>query len=262
VKVVILCGGYGTRIREVTEDLPKPMIPLGRYPILWHIMKHYAQAGHDEFVLCLGYKGDVIRNFFLNYHTLTRDVTVTLGEAPAIDFHDSPEEEGWKVTLADTGQDTLTGSRLGRIKRYIADNENFLMTYGDGVGDIDLGALIDFHKSHGRIMTVSGVRPPGRFGELMHDGDGIVTEFNEKPQAAEGLISGGFFVCRRELFDYLDPVRDDEMLEQEPMRRLAREGQMAVYTHNGFWQCMDTRRDYDLLCSLLESGDAPWVSWG
>ena len=261
MKTVILCGGKGTRIREVTEDLPKPMIPVGRYPILWHIMKHYAYFGHKEFVLCLGYKGDDIADFFLNYHARMSDFTVTLGAEPAVKIHNPQEETGWQVTMAQTGLDTLTGSRLQRVENYIGNDDTFLMTYGDGVADINLDALLAFHKNHGKLMTLSGVRPPGRFGELVHDDDGNVTEFNEKPQATGGLISGGFFVCNRAVFEYLDGARDDQMLEQEPMQALARDDQMAVYQHDGFWQCMDTRRDYDLLNGLYDSGKAPWTVW-
>lgn len=261
MKTVILCGGMGTRIREVTEDLPKPMIPVGRHPILWHIMKHYAHFGHTEFVLCLGYKGNDIADFFLNYHTRMSDFTVTLGTEPAVKIHNPHEETGWQVTMAQTGLETLTGSRLKRVEGYIGEDETFLMTYGDGVSDIDLDALMAFHKGHGKLMTVSGVRPPGRFGEMSHDADGTVTEFNEKPQATGGVISGGFFVCNRGVFDYLDGGRDDQMLEREPMQGLARDGEMAVYSHDGFWQCMDTRRDYELLNGLVERNEAPWTVW-
>ncbi len=261
MKVVILCGGMGTRIREVTEEIPKPMIPVGPHPILWHIMKYYAHFGYKEFILCLGYKGQDIADFFLNYRTRMADFTVTLGTKPAVELHDGGDEADWRVTLAQTGLDTLTGSRLKRVEKYIGDDEEFLLTYGDGVGDIDLNALIAFHREKGGLMTVSGVRPPGRFGELGHDPDGRVTEFNEKPQAAGGLISGGFFVCHRKVFDFLDPDRADEMLERAPMQRIAREGGMNVYRHDGFWQCMDTRRDFELLTELYETGTAPWMAW-
>lgn len=261
MKVVILCGGRGTRIRDVSEDLPKPMIPLGRLPILWHVMKYYAHWGHQDFILCLGYKAEQVTDFFLNYHTRTADFTVTLDREPTVQLHDAEDAAGWRVTMAHTGLDTLTGSRVKRIERYIGAGEDFMLTYGDGVGDIDLDALLAFHRAHGKIMTVSGVRPPSRFGELEHDENGNVTEFNEKPQAAGGLISGGFFVCRRELFDYIDAGRDDQMLERAPMRAIARDGQMAVYRHDGFWQCMDTRRDYELLCDYYQRGEAPWAVW-
>jgi glucose-1-phosphate cytidylyltransferase len=261
MKTVILCGGYGSRIRDVADHVPKPMIPIGRQPIVWHIMKYYASHGHRDFVLCLGYKGNVIRDFFLNYESHTQDATVTLGEGgrtPLIEYHGTNAETDWKVTLADTGQDALTGARVRKIKRYIGDDEEFMLTYGDGVGDVDIPALLAFHRAHGRVLTVTGVHPPGRFGELRSDETGLVTEFNEKPQAAAGRISGGFFVCRRELFDYLDD-REDLILEREPMDRLVADRQMCLFEHDGFWQPMDTSREYTLLNSLYASGKAPWV---
>lgn len=259
MKIVILAGGFGTRIRGVAEDIPKPMIPIGPYPILWHIMKYYASFGHFKFVLCLGHKGNVIREFFINYESYTRDITLELGNSKAPSFHSIHDERDWKVTLASTGINAMTGARIARIARYI-DDEDFMLTYGDGVGDIDLDALMDFHKSHGKILTVTGVRPPGRFGELRCNSEGIVSEFNEKPQATGGRISGGYFVANRRLFDYLS---DDKNLvfEQEPMKQLVEEENLMVYEHDGFWQPMDTARDYELLNSLYEKGDAPWVRW-
>jgi glucose-1-phosphate cytidylyltransferase len=260
LKTVILCGGYGTRIRDVADDIPKPMIPVGGLPILWHLMKYYATFGHRDFVLCLGHRGQAIKDFFLNYEAHTCDFTVTLGNSKSVAYHTAHEEANWRVTLAETGLDTMTGGRIRRIRHYIADDPCFLLTYGDGVSNIDLEKLIAFHRSHGRILTVTGVRPPGRFGELMSDAEGLVTEFNEKPQATGGRISGGFFVCQRELFDYLED-RDDLVFEQEPMRALVRERQLAVYEHDDFWQCMDTYRDWHLLNGLLEQGRAPWKRW-
>lgn len=257
---MILCGGKGTRIRGVADDLPKPMIPVGDYPILWHIMKSYAHYGHKDFVLLLGYKGWEIKDFFLNYRARLNDFTLELGNPGGIKFHNVHDEADWRVTLAETGQETLTGSRLKRAQAYIGDDEHFMLTYGDGVGDIDIDKLIAFHKSHGKILTVSGVRPPGRFGEI-DAREGQVMEFNEKPQASGGRISGGFFVCRRELFDYLPSGRDDITLEADPMRHLARDGQMMMYEHDGFWQCMDTYRDFQLLNGLFADGQAPWVKW-
>jgi glucose-1-phosphate cytidylyltransferase len=236
------------------------MIPVGGLPILWHIMKYYAHWGHREFVLCLGYKGEVIKDFFLNYEAHTRDFTLTLGAHRSIEYHSDHGEADWRVTLADTGADAMTGARIRRIRQYMGGEKNFLLTYGDGVGDIDLKKLCAFHEKHGKVLTVSGVRPPGRFGELMSGADGVVTEFNEKPQATAGRISGGFFVCRRELFDYLDD-RADLTFEQEPMRRLVAERQLMVCEHDGFWQPMDTARDYQLLNRLCESGRAPWMLW-
>lgn len=260
MKTVILCGGHGTRIRDVAENIPKPMIPVGRYPILWHIMKYFASFGHKDFVLCLGYKGHAIKDFFLNYEAQTRDCTVHLGAQKSVEYHTDHEESDWHVTLADTGIEALTGARIRKIKKYLGDDEHFLLTYGDGVGNIDLNQLLAFHKKSGRILTVTGVRPPGRFGELMSDSEGVVTEFNEKPQASGGRISGGFFVCRRELFDYLD-VREDLVFEQEPMRALVRDRQLAVYEHDDFWQCMDTYRDWQYLNGLCEKDGAPWMTW-
>ncbi len=258
MKVVILAGGFGTRIRDVAEDIPKPMIPIGPYPILWHIMKYYASFGYRDFVLCLGYKGNVIREFFLNYEAYTRDVTLKLGNASALSFHSNHSESDWNVTLTDTGLNAMTGARIAKIARYVGD-EDFFLTYGDGVGDIDLDALLAFHRSHGKVLTVTGVRPPGRFGELRSVG-GKVTEFNEKPQATGGQISGGFFVASKRIFEYL---RGGEgmVFEQEPMRRLVAEGNLMVFEHNGFWQPMDTSREYHVLNSLYAQGEAPWVRW-
>ena len=258
MKTVILCGGYGTRIRDVSEDIPKPMIPIGPYPIVWHIMKYYASYGFNDFVLCLGYKKNVFKDFFINYEAHTKDCTISLGRNEEIKFHTDHDETDWTVTLADTGLNSLTGARVSRIKKYVGD-EDFLLTYGDGVGDIDIDKLVDFHKSHGKILTVTGVRPPGRFGELVTE-NGQVTEFNEKPQAAGGVISGGYFVASSKIFDYL---HDDEslMLEKEPMKKLVQDGQYMVYEHDGFWQPMDTSREYTLLNDLYNEGKAPWVKW-
>ncbi len=259
MKAVILCGGYGTRIRDVADNIPKPMIPVGRYPILWHIMKYYAAFGHKEFVLCLGYKGQVIKDFFLSYEAHTKDFTITLGQRETLAFHTEHDEADWKVTLAETGLDAMTGARIARIRKYVGDDD-FLLTYGDGLGDIDLDALLAFHRSHGKALTVTGVRPPGRFGELVRGAGGQVTEFNEKPQATGGRISGGFFVASKKLFDYLDD-RDDLVFEQGPMRKLVADGQLMVHEHDGFWQPMDTNREYQLLNGLYDAGKAPWVRW-
>jgi glucose-1-phosphate cytidylyltransferase len=260
LKTIILCGGYGTRIRDVSDNIPKPMISIGRLPILWHLMKYYAHFDHKEFILCLGYKGQVIKDFFLNYEANTRDCTVTLGVEKSVKFHTEHDEADWRVTLAETGPETMTGGRISKIRHYVGDDENFFLTYGDGLGDVDLDALLNFHKSHGRILTVTGVRPPGRFGEMVADQNGLITEFNEKPQATGGRISGGFFVCRRELFDYLSD-EDDQVFEQTPMQTLTRDEQLVLFEHNGFWQCMDTYRDWQLLNKLFENGCAPWMIW-
>jgi glucose-1-phosphate cytidylyltransferase len=257
MKVVILAGGYGTRIRDVAEDIPKPMIQIGPYPILWHIMKTYAHYGYKDFIICLGYRGQSIKDFFLNYGPSTRDFTISLGKTDGIKYHNEHDESGWNITLVDTGLQSMTGSRVSRIKKFIK-GENFMLTYGDGVSDINIDRLVEFHKSHKKTLTVTGVRPPGRFGEMVSDANGRIIEFNEKPQASDGRISGGFFVASSKIFDYL---RDDENLvfEKEPMRRLLEDDQLMMYEHNGFWQPMDTNREYQLLNSLYKDGKAPWV---
>jgi len=260
MKVCILCGGYGTRIRDVSEDIPKPMIPIGGFPILWHIMKYYGCFGHDKFVLCLGYKGDSIRDFFMNYRSHTTDFSIDLSGRAPIDYHDSSKAEPWTVTLAETGLKSMTGARIKRVEKYLSGEENFLLTYGDGVGDIDLEKLIEFHKSHGKILTVTGVRPPGRFGELQCDSRGLITEFNEKPQTTGGRISGGYFVCKKEIFSYIDG-QESTIFEQNPLRNLVKDKEMMVYKHDGFWQPMDTAREYQLLNQLYEQKKAPWVIW-
>lgn len=260
MKVVILCGGQGTRIRDVAADIPKPMIPIGNYPILWHIMKYYAHFNLKDFVLCLGYKGQVIKDFFLNYEAHTKDITIQLGGNKPIEYHSDHSESDWRVTLVDTGLNAMTGARVRLVQKYLAGEENFMLTYGDGVGDIDLNELFNFHLSHGKVMTVTGVRPPGRFGELMKDENQMVNEFNEKPQASGGLISGGFFICRRDIFNYLDN-REDLVFEEEPMRQLVKDKQMMLYEHTGFWQPMDTYREYKLLNNLFDKGEAPWAIW-
>jgi glucose-1-phosphate cytidylyltransferase len=221
-------------------------------------MKYYSSYGHKDFVCCLGYKGQVIKNFFLNYEAHTKDFTISLGQHKELEFHTKHSESDWKVTLAETGLDSMTGARIKRIQNYVGD-ESFMLTYGDGVGDIDIDKLLDFHRSHGKALTVTGVRPPGRFGELVSQ-SGRVVEFNEKPQATGGRISGGFFVASPKLFDYLDD-REDLVLEQEPMRRLVADEQLMVFEHDGFWQPMDTSREYQLLNSLYDQGAAPWVRW-
>lgn len=258
MKAVILCGGRGTRLREETEQKPKPMIQIGPKPILWHIMKTYAAAGITDFVLCLGYKGDVIKEYFLQYEAMNADFTVTLGRAAQIEFHAPHGEAGWRVTLADTGPDAMTGARVKRVQKYVG-GERFCLTYGDGLSDVDLQALLRFHEAQGAIGTVTGVRPPGRFGELAVDGH-RVDSFAEKPPASGGLINGGFFVFEPRFFDYLDSS-DHCVLERAPLETLSREGQLRVYRHDGFWQCVDTFRDYELLNGLWASGAPPWRTW-
>jgi glucose-1-phosphate cytidylyltransferase len=260
---VILCGGKGTRLREETEFRPKPMVEIGGKPILWHIMKHYAHHGVTRFVLALGYKGHLIKDWFLRYHERANDLTVTLGARASVLVHPRESrhgEEGWQVTLADTGDETMTGARVLRaVTRYLP-RERFFLTYGDGVSDVDLHALAAQHKRLGTIATVTGVRPPARFGELLCTGD-LVSEFSEKSQTHEAYINGGFFLCEPQMIEYLT---DDERctLEREPLERLARDGQLAVYRHGGFWQCMDTQRDHQYLESLCRAGTPPWQLWG
>lgn len=258
MQTLILCGGMGTRLREETEYRPKPMVEIGGRPILWHIMKSYAAHGFTDFVLCLGYKGERIKEYFLHYEAMHSDFTVELGRADGPRLHAAHGEGGWRVTLADTGLHTMTGARIKRAARYIT-GDRFMLTYGDGVSDVDIRGLVEYHARAGTIGAVTGVRPSSRFGELLTDG-GRVVQFSEKPQTHEGLVNGGFFVFRREFLDYLD---DDPgcVLEKDPLERLAADGQLAVYTHRGFWQCMDTYRDHQLLTHLWDSGEAPWKQW-
>jgi glucose-1-phosphate cytidylyltransferase len=259
MKVVILCGGQGTRLREETEVRPKPMVEIGARPILWHIMKLYAHHGLTDFVLCLGYKGYIIKDFFLNYEARMTDLTVRLGSRPQVEFHNGHPEEGWSVTLAETGESALTGARLRRVRRY-TKGEAFCLTYGDGLGDVDISALLRFHRSHGKLATVTGVRPPSRFGELQLDGS-QVTGFAEKPQVTEGFINGGFFVFEPEFVDRYLEDRDDLTLEKEPLQRLTADGELMVWPHEGFWQPMDTYRELKMLQELWETGAAPWKVW-
>ena len=260
MKVVILCGGKGTRLREETEFRPKPMVPIGDRPILWHIMKTYASFGHKDFVLCLGYKGDMIKDYFRNYLEHTCDVTLTLGRKPEVKFHNRHDEEDWTVTLADTGENTLTAGRIKRVERYLGNDEHFLLTYGDGVGDIDINGAIKFHHQHGRMLTLTAVHPPGRFGELGMIAGGQVTNFNEKPQAEGGWINGGYFVASRAIFKHLENT-DNLMFEQDPMRRFSSEQQLMAFCHGGFWQPMDTFQEFTLLNRLWSEGKAPWKTW-
>jgi glucose-1-phosphate cytidylyltransferase len=252
MKTVILAGGLGTRLQEETTLKPKPMVEIGGRPMLWHIMGCYARHGFKEFVLALGYKGEMVKHFFLNYHQLQGNLTVDLGRGE-VEVHDG-EREDWRVHLVDTGQETQTGGRLKRLAPWVGGG-TFMMTYGDGVSDVDLGSLVKFHKRHGRLATVTAVRPPGRFGSLGFDGD-LVTHFAEKPQTGEGWINGGFFVLEPGALDYIDG--DETLWEKEPLERLAAAGQLAAYRHEGFWQCMDTLRDVRHLEELWAGGKAPW----
>ena len=258
IPVIILCGGLGTRLREETEYRPKPMVEIGGRPILWHIMQLYSHYGFKEFILCLGYKGMMIKEYFLNYQALVSDFTIHLGQVPSVSYLSGWDAVGWSVTLADTGLDAMTGARVKRVQRHV-HAERFMLTYGDGLASIDVRALLDFHRARGKMVTITGVRPPSRFGEMsVHNGR--VASFDEKPQISEGLVNGGFFVCERSFFDYLSDD-DDCVLEQEPLRRAAADGQLAAYEHDSFWQCMDTYREWQLLTKLWESGEAPWKVW-
>ena len=257
MKVVILCGGQGTRLREETEFRPKPMVPIGERPILWHIMKIYAHHGFTQFVLCLGYKGESIKEYFRNYQWNTSDVTLKLGAHPRIKYHTQHSEEDWTVTLVDTGQTTGTGGRLKRVLQYI-DSDTFLLTYGDGLTDSNIRESVRFHRQHQPLLTLTAVRQPGRFGDLSLEGD-TVAGFQEKPTHGENYINGGFFVVDKRIGEYL--TGDDCMLEQEPMNRLAQEGKLRALKHAGFWQCMDTYREQQLLTGLWNSGRAPWKVW-
>lgn len=255
--VVILCGGRGTRLKEETEWRPKPMVTIGDRPILWHIMKIYAHYGFTNFILCLGYKGDLIRDYFLNYDLKQSDLRIELGSKRITTLSPSHDEAGWAVTLVDTGQETLTGGRLKIASRYI-ESDRFLLTYGDGVADVNLHQLQQVHDQTQRWATVTGVRPSSRYGELTIQ-DGIVESFNEKPQTHEGWINGGFFMMSRKVLDLLEGDRSS--LEAELMGKLADLGQLSVYQHNGFWQCMDTYREMELLNELWKTGRAPWKVW-
>ncbi len=257
MKVVMLCGGIGTRLREETEFRPKPMVEIGGRPIMWHIMKLYAQYGFHEFVLCLGYRGNVIKEYFLNYEAMNNDFTICLGQQSQIQYKGSHTEQNFGVTLADTGLETMTGGRIKRIQKYI-DEDTFMVTYGDGLADLDIGRLVEYHKSHGRMATVTTVRPVSRFGSVVLDEDNAVTQFTEKPRS-DGWISAGFFVFERGVFDYLGG--DDCILEREPLENLSADGQLKAFRHHGFFYAMDTYREYQYLNDQWTTGRAPWKLW-
>jgi glucose-1-phosphate cytidylyltransferase len=257
MKVVLLCGGQGTRLREETEFRPKPLVDVGGRPILWHIMKTYANAGFLEFVLCLGYRGNMIKDYFLSYEAMNNDFTIRLGGKEQISYHGAHQEQDFQVTLVDTGQETMTGGRLARIRKYVG-NEPFLVTYGDGLADVDLPALIAFHKSHGRLATVTTVRPNSRFGIIELDREAAVKKFVEKPRL-DGWASAGFFVLQPEVLDLC--TGDDCVFEQEPLQTLAEQGQLMAFRHEGFFFAMDTYREYKYLNELWNSGNAPWKVW-
>ena len=246
------------RLREETEFRPKPMIEIGERPILWHIMKIYAHYGLTDFVLCLGYKGDYIKNYFLNYELLTSNLELELGRKGSVKLLDAHPETGWKITLVDTGLEAQTGARIKRVQKHI-DTPLFMLTYGDGVGAVDIGKLLEYHKSHGKIGTVTGVCPPSRFGELEITSNKVLT-FSEKPLLSSTWINGGFFVFDQRIFNY---INDDEQcsFEQSPLKNLAAAGELMLYPHSGFWQCMDTYRDMSLLNNLWETDQAPWKVW-
>lgn len=256
MKVVILTGGLGTRISEESYLKPKPMIEIGEQPILWHIMKYYSSFGFHDFVICCGYKGHVIKEYFADYYLHRSDVTFDFSDKNRMTVHQNVAEP-WRVTLVDTGLMTQTGGRVKRVQKYIGD-ESFMLTYGDGVGDIDLNALLAQHQASGKVATLTGIQPAGRFGVLDVDGQ-TVTGFREKAKEDGGWINGGFMVFEPEIFDRLDG--DDCVLEREPLEHLAQEGQLGIYRHSGFWQCMDTQRDKTRLEELWQRGNAPWRVW-
>ena len=256
MKTMILCGGQGTRLREETEYRPKPMVEIGGRPILWHIMKIYAHYGFSDFVLCLGYKGQMIKEYFLQYQAMMNDFTIQLGRDQGVQFHGDHGEQSFSVTLASTGQMTMTGGRVHRAARYI-DDDTFMLTYGDGVSNIDIGKLVDFHQSHGKLATISTMRPMSRFGELDIGSGGVVNRFVEKPQR-DAWASCGYFVLNRRVFDLLDG--DQCIFEREPLERLTRDGELVAYQHEGFFFAMDTFRELQYLNGLWDKGDAPWKS--
>lgn len=261
VPVIILCGGQGTRIREKTEELPKPMVRIGNRPILWHVMNTYSAAGVGKFLLALGYKGEKIREYFLNFRTLNADFTFVLGENETLRYHGLENISSWEITCADTGLSSMTGSRVSKLKKYI-DHDLFMVTYGDGVADISITDVLKFHLSHKKIGTVTGVHSPSRFGKLDLDCLGNqVREFIEKPlQATQSdFINGGFFVFNKEFFNYLSD-NEECVLERDPLERLAKDGELMAFKHDGFWRCMDTYRDWQILEDLWSTGNAPWAT--
>ena len=253
MKVIILAGGFGTRLSEYTETIPKPMVTVGGRPIIWHIMRSYTHYGHNDFFLALGYKAEVIKEYFLHYRSLNADFTVDLSNG-TVEPHQTDDTD-WRVTLVHTGLESMTGGRVKRLQSYIG-NEPFMLTYGDGLADIDLEALLRFHKSHGKMVTVSAVHPSARFGELEMLDSGQVISFQEKPQTGQGWINGGYFIIEPEFIDLIEG--DKTILEQEPLEKVAAIGELMAFHHNGYWQCMDTKRDRDQLEVLWESGSAPW----
>lgn len=255
IPVVILCGGLGTRLREETEYKPKPMVEIGGRPVLWHIMKMYAHYGFRRFILCLGYKGSVIRDYFINYEAMSNDFTIQLGRQTQMIYQSDHTEQDFEVTLVDTGLRTMTGGRIKRIERFV-DTETFMVTYGDGLANLNIGALVEYHFRHGKLATLTATRPPSRYGVLDIQPDGQIGRFQEKMQT--DWINGGFFVFKRRVFDYLDL---ECVLEHQPLERLAADGQLMGFRHEGFWIGMDTYREYEMLNQLWDAGHAPWKIW-
>lgn len=255
MKVIILAGGHGTRLSEETVSRPKPMVEIGGHPLLWHIMKIYSANGFNDFIVCLGYKGEMIRDYFLNYMSKNSDFTVDT-KTGKIELHNSPKED-WKVTLVDTGIDTMTGGRLKRVAQYI-DGDTFMMTYGDGVADIDIQALVKFHQAHGKMASVTAVAPPGRFGALELNGTSV-TDFHEKPLGGNSYINGGFFVLHKDVLTLIDG--DSDIWERAPMQKLSKSGNLHAFKHSGFWQPMDTLREKNYLEALWAKREAPWKTW-
>jgi glucose-1-phosphate cytidylyltransferase len=254
MKVMILAGGLGTRISEYTGVIPKPMVPIGGNPIIWHIMNYYSSFGHNDFFLALGFKAPVIKDYFLNYKELNSNFSVNLNTGIVTSLNPTPLN--WNVTLVDTGLNTMTGGRMKRLKDHIG-NETFMLTYGDGVSDVNIEDLLKFHKSHGKLVTVTAVRPQARFGELNINNENLVTNFQEKPQIHEGWVNGGFFVIEPEFFDLIEG--DDTFLEREPLEMVAKNNELVAYKHHGFWQCMDTKRDHEYLEARYEKYDTEWL---
>ncbi|MDT3443513.1 MULTISPECIES: glucose-1-phosphate cytidylyltransferase [unclassified Pseudofrankia] len=259
MKIGILAGGLGSRLAEETTIKPKPMVEIGNQPIMWHIMKYYAHFGLTDFAVALGYRGEYIKRWLVDYASLASDLTVSLRDGTVYQHEADGHREDWSISLVETGQDTNTGGRIKRLQRWIGTEGTFMLTWGDGVSDIDLHALLDFHRAHGKLATLTAVRPPARFGHLEIDDDSRITEFSEKPQTGEGWINGAFFVLEPGIFDYIEG--DLTQFEKEPLEELAKDGQLMAYRHGGFWQCMDTVRDRRLLQSLWDSGNAPWKVW-
>lgn len=258
MKVVLLAGGLGTRISEESHLKPKPMIEIGGMPIIWHIMKLYLHHGFHEFIICAGYKQYLIKEYFANYAMYKSDITFDFSEGGQRIFIHNSHSEPWKVTVIDTGQNTMTGGRIKRIKQYLEDKP-FMVTYGDGVSNVDIKELTRFHKAHGKMMTLTGVQPEGRFGAMDFSKDGCIRSFREKNREDSGWINGGFMVCNPEVLQYIES--DETMLEREPMEKIAELGQLMCYKHHGFWQCMDTLRDREKLEKFWKSGKAPWKVW-